>query len=391
MRKLSLELKAGALLLLMVGLLVTFLVLKGQFDYRRRGYEITVAYDYVAGIERGSPVRVSGVRVGEVRRVEVDFDEEPRALVTLYLDESVTLGRQTRFLIRSSGIIGEKYVEVAPAPLSDTPWLAAGETVTGVDPIPMERLMALGEELGGSARDMVVTLDKFFGDPRLMAEIIDTLGAVQSFASRGEKTLADISTLAASLDGAVDDYRRLAVAGQLLVEDGQALVRDGRALVNTVDAAAVSLRGLVEQTGHLVASSHQLVEENRPLVNQSLMNLQLASAGLVALGEEAGLLVARLQSPEGTIGRLVSSPEMYRQLSEVIGGADDSLARLRGSLEELGLIIEDVRAGRGSVGKLLYTETLSDDIQALVHEATALFSDIRARPWTLLFRPRGQR
>lgn len=384
MKQLSLELKTGGLLILMLVLLAVFVVLKGGWDYRRRGYEITVAYEYVAGIERGAPVRVSGVRVGEVRRVEIDFyDEQPRVLLTLYLDDSVRLGRNTRFAIRSFGLIGEKYVEVVPAPITDTPLLTAGETLGGDAPMPVERLMALGEELGRSSRDLAVTLENFFGDPRLSAEVLGALGSVRDVSEQGTRTLADMSRLSERMEEALEDYRLAAVAGRELIAESADLVSSAR-------LAADSLHEVLAEAGKLVASSRVLVEENRPLVIQSLMNFQMATAGLVELGDEAARVVARMQRPDNTLGLLMTTPDLYRQVSGVLDETAGSLAELRSALEKAGVIIDDVHAGRGTIGKLFAGEELSDDLHALLNEATGLFSDIRARPWILLRRPRGQ-
>ena len=86
MKRLTLELRVGFFAILAILLILIFAVFKGQFSFRKSGYEVKAVFKYVAGVDRGSPVQVSGVRVGEVKKVIIDYSETPRVFVTLYLD-----------------------------------------------------------------------------------------------------------------------------------------------------------------------------------------------------------------------------------------------------------------------------------------------------------------
>ena len=69
MKRMALELRVGFFVMLAILLILIFAIVKGQFSFRRGGYEVKAAFKYVAGVDRGSPVQVSGVRVGEVKKV----------------------------------------------------------------------------------------------------------------------------------------------------------------------------------------------------------------------------------------------------------------------------------------------------------------------------------
>jgi ABC-type transporter Mla subunit MlaD len=82
------------------------------------GYEIDVWLDSANGLLVGTPVKVAGVEVGEVRGVALDRDstqpERPPVRVTVWLPETVEVYDDDLVLIGMLGILGEKYIEIIP-------------------------------------------------------------------------------------------------------------------------------------------------------------------------------------------------------------------------------------------------------------------------------------
>lgn len=58
------------------------------------------------------PVRIAGVRVGQVRGISVDHSGNAR--LTLQLDPDTNMLRGTRFEIRADGLLGARYVQLIP-------------------------------------------------------------------------------------------------------------------------------------------------------------------------------------------------------------------------------------------------------------------------------------
>ena len=54
---------------------------------------------------------------------------------------------------------------------------------------------------------------------------------------------------------------------------------------------------------------------------------------------------------------------------------------LQDTLEGISLIVDNIKRGNGTVGKLLYDQRIFDDLQDLT-------SDLKANPWKLLYRPK---
>ena len=121
-----LETLLGAIVLIVaVGFLV-FAYNTSQVD-RNGGYELIARFDKVDGLERGSDVRISGIKVGTVVSQSLDA-ETYRAEVRFSLREDIRLPADTSAAVVSNGLLGGKYLALVPG--GDIEMLDAGEEVT---------------------------------------------------------------------------------------------------------------------------------------------------------------------------------------------------------------------------------------------------------------------
>jgi phospholipid/cholesterol/gamma-HCH transport system substrate-binding protein len=121
-----LETLLGAVVLIVaVGFLV-FAYNTSQVD-RTGGYELMARFDKVDGLERGSDVRISGIKVGTV--IDQTLDPETyRAEVRFSLREDVQLPADTSAAVVSNGLLGGKYLALVPG--GDIEMLEPGDEVT---------------------------------------------------------------------------------------------------------------------------------------------------------------------------------------------------------------------------------------------------------------------
>lgn len=113
----------GAVVLAVAGLFIYFAYTNAQIG-AVRGYELSAAFFKVGGLNTGSDVRISGVKVGSVidRRLDpVTYD----AIVVMSIADDVKLPEDTVAAIASEGPLGGKYVRLEPG--SARTYLAAGD------------------------------------------------------------------------------------------------------------------------------------------------------------------------------------------------------------------------------------------------------------------------
>lgn len=100
---------------LVLGVLAVALALnaadRGRED-RADGYTLTASFQRTDGIAIGAPVRMAGVRIGEVagQALAGGF----RAELSLRLDTGVEIPMDSAAVIETDGLLGPKYVEIHP-------------------------------------------------------------------------------------------------------------------------------------------------------------------------------------------------------------------------------------------------------------------------------------
>jgi phospholipid/cholesterol/gamma-HCH transport system substrate-binding protein len=81
-------------------------------------YSVSARFGSVSGLKEGAVVELAGVKIGTVSRVALDPDKY-EAVVGMDIDVKVKLQEDSIASIRTSGIIGDKYVDVSPGGLED--------------------------------------------------------------------------------------------------------------------------------------------------------------------------------------------------------------------------------------------------------------------------------
>jgi phospholipid/cholesterol/gamma-HCH transport system substrate-binding protein len=88
------------------------------------GYTLYASFDNISGLKAGDQVQLAGVQVGKVMHIGLkDF----RARVALRIDDGVEIDTEAIAAVKTSGIIGDKYVSIALGP-SDR-MLRNGDTI----------------------------------------------------------------------------------------------------------------------------------------------------------------------------------------------------------------------------------------------------------------------
>jgi phospholipid/cholesterol/gamma-HCH transport system substrate-binding protein len=77
------------------------------------GFELYAYFNEIGGLAERAPVKISGVKMGQVSGVELD-PESLRARVTLDLDPRFELSADTSAAVSTEGLLGNKFVSLDP-------------------------------------------------------------------------------------------------------------------------------------------------------------------------------------------------------------------------------------------------------------------------------------
>ncbi len=89
-------------------------------------YQVLAKFDNIDGINSGSDIKISGVKIGSVSNQNID-PETYRAVLNLNIDKDIKLPTDSSAKIVSSGLLGGKYISIQAG--SDEEILKDGETI----------------------------------------------------------------------------------------------------------------------------------------------------------------------------------------------------------------------------------------------------------------------
>jgi phospholipid/cholesterol/gamma-HCH transport system substrate-binding protein len=227
--KLSNEAKVGGLILLTGALAVAFAWVIGIQNPFNQSVEYYVTYNFAGGIEVGSPVRVSGIKVGKVEKIDFfvptdaknvaikepgsDESDDEKAIAPLRVkisvrkDAALGVRKDSRFYINLAGIIGERYIEITPGHMKQ-PQLASGDVVAGVDPPRIDQLISQSFDLAGKIKEII---DENKGDITrsidLLYKLSGNLNKTLDWVDKSKVFKTDLSKLVENLIQITSDVR----------------------------------------------------------------------------------------------------------------------------------------------------------------------------------------
>ena len=112
MKKYSLEFSVGVFVLIGLVCLGYMTIKLGKMEvFDNNGYTVKAKFASITGLKVGASVEISGVSVGKV--TAIDLDKNYYAQVSLQLDKSVKLGDDSIASVKTSGLIGDKYISLS--------------------------------------------------------------------------------------------------------------------------------------------------------------------------------------------------------------------------------------------------------------------------------------
>ena len=115
MNMVKLEMMVGTFMLIGILCLGYVSVKLGKMEFGGGDfYAVTASFDSVSGLKPGARVEVAGVEVGKVDRIVLDAKSGDRALTYLKIKNGVNITDDVIASVRTSGIIGDKFIKLRP-------------------------------------------------------------------------------------------------------------------------------------------------------------------------------------------------------------------------------------------------------------------------------------
>ncbi|HVJ65578.1 MAG TPA: MlaD family protein [Bdellovibrionota bacterium] len=144
--------------------------------------KIFIEYNFAGGIDRGSPIRLGGIKVGRIS--DLRFEGAPaKVMLEAQIDNRAfdQITQDSKFYVNLAGLIGERYIEIVPG---QGPRVESGATIIGVDPPRVDQLFSQSYGIFGDLRD-------FFSDNK--DDLKEILGSLNTLSSNLNKLVGSAS------------------------------------------------------------------------------------------------------------------------------------------------------------------------------------------------------
>ncbi|MGO9095285.1 MAG: MlaD family protein [Bryobacteraceae bacterium] len=304
----------------------------------------STVYTYMrdsAALAQGAPVRLNGILIGSVKRVELSRSGNPNRVVRVVMNVQTArlpdIPADSAAGIAAENMLGSKYINISQG---RSPQSVQAEGELPSEPsTEVEDLLKKGFGIFDSAQSILTRLDKIV---TLIESGRGTLGKFvvdEQFYDRLLATVTELQKIAATLSAGKGTL------GKMLYDEG--LYNDAQASVQHLDAVIQEL-----QQGHGTAG--------KLLKDPALYDDARASIA------EFRKILEGLNAGQGTAGKLLKDDTVAKRLDSVLSKLDTSL--------------DGLNAGKGTAGQLLVNPQLYDSMKDVSAQLDSLVKDIHKNP-----------
>lgn len=405
--RLRLGLFVATTLVALAGLVVLFGKAPDLFS-NKAGY--TILFPEAPGISQGTPIRKSGVRIGEVTKLDLD-PETGQVRVLIAIDPKYPPRTNEEATITRGLLSGDTAIDFLPKlapdgqPLPRGEVYAPGSVISGVPPITPRSILTPASGVLASAQQsldrMVVSFERLEKvAPKLelaLEEIASLARDVRLFIPEIKKTNDRIQNLIGEVGPPLPDQPPAPGAPAVIVQQPdqtnlRTLVREIQELVRTIRPAVEDIRGslarLEPEVMGTARSARQTFDraavtfdslndvfspENRKQfaellrnINTVGMNIIKLSAGFQNLLDEAEKTVKNFDARSGGVladVRAITKPLAERS-ETIVRNVTDSADQLNKVLTEIREVMRTFARENGTVQKLLTDPNLYNNLDA---------------------------
>jgi phospholipid/cholesterol/gamma-HCH transport system substrate-binding protein len=380
MNERALRFRIGLFVLAGLLLLAVLITLFGSFPRLFvRSHEYTVRFNDAPGVEQGTPVRRSGVRVGEVKQVTLD-DETGEVRVVVAIEHQYTIRRNEQPTLVHGLLGGDTSIDFipirGPGEAADRSPIPPGSELTGVrqptvntllteasETLPTtqealndirkavqryERMAPLLEETAREYRDLArATRD-------VVPELRRTNDEIRELARASRETIPDVRKTNDQLQAALITWQKTGERAKLILDKNEEKVSE-------------SLDNLNES---LKRANNVLSDENQRNLTAALRNIRSGTENLPAISKNTEELLRESQKTarkvndslvkaDEVMGNLQQATKPFADRSPAIAkNLDESTARLNTVLTDLQELLKVIDRGDGTLKKIINDPSL---------------------------------
>ncbi|HEV2348406.1 MAG TPA: MlaD family protein [Terriglobia bacterium] len=320
------QLRVGVFVLVsLVVLGVGIFFISGQVGgFLSRRYTLKTYFASAGGVHEGAEVRLAGIAVGNVSKIQLSPFQDPNRAVEVLL--KVTKHYQDNIRadsvasIETAGLLGDGYIDITRGGPGQA-ILPNNGVVKSQEEADIKEIVKNANDVVSNLRVLSSALNEITGQIKTGNGSIHQLLYDPTLANRMNATTADLDSLLSRVQ------KGEGTLGKLMADE--------TVYKQTVDALN-RLNQMLDDAQHGKGSMAKFM--NDPSVYDNLRQLEA----------RGNTLIDKLNNGQGTIGKMVNDPQLYNRMNETVARLDT--------------ISERIDKGEGTFGKLSTDASLFNNL-----------------------------
>jgi phospholipid/cholesterol/gamma-HCH transport system substrate-binding protein len=337
------QLRVGIMVIVSLAILaIGIFFISGQVGFFSRRYTLKAYTSEAGGLREGAQVRLAGVAVGNLRRIQISPYHERARGVELVMSVARTYQKEiradSRATIETVGLLGESYVNLTRGSPSQEV-IPDGGVLKSSEEADIKRVVQ-------NANDVIVNLRV------LSAKFNDIAGQIQSGKGSLGKVVYD-QTLYNRLNKTTDTLDRMVTR----IDQGQGTLGKfltDETLYNTALGTVDRLNKVADDLQHGQGSLAKFISD--PSVYNNVNHLVT----------QANSLVDNINQGHGTLGKLAKDPQLYDRMNH--------------SFDQFDKISSRMAEGQGTLGKFSTDPTLYNNLSESSKSLKDFLTEFRKSP-----------
>ena len=228
-RSKGLEFKVGAFVVLGLAALAALVVQFGRVgEGFKTYYDVSVQFPDASGLLKGSDVLLAGAKIGRVSGGPRLVPGGGGVMVPLRIFDYVKIPTGSKFSVGSSGLLGDRFVNVAPPPGKPESFLKPGAKLAGVRETGMDDLTREGGLLVGDLRTAVQNINGTVTRLNEQALSQTNMENLKSSIDRLNQTTGALAESSKKIDGVIEKADATVGSTKQAADDVQVVLADAR-------------------------------------------------------------------------------------------------------------------------------------------------------------------
>ena len=291
------EIKVG---LTVISALIVMLLIFGwtkNFSAYSNRIQLKIKFDSVAGVEKGDPVTINGLKKGFVDDIILSKTD---VIVIAMMDKNIELYDDATFSVLMYDLMGGKKIEIFPG-ISNIP-LDISKTHTGNFAGDIATAMAMFSSVQG---DLIAVIK----DLRVSLSNINELMADANFADNVKSSLTNLNKLAVSLNNLVDENK-------------------------------TRIKNLLDNGIELTSKGSDFIDKNSDKVSKFLETSNSTLENVNKLSEQVNKFLTETSNQENNLGTILYDKQIIEDLKISINELKDLVKMFNEQLRGKGLKVD---------------------------------------------------